>query len=300
MSKTKIEVIYQDHDILVVNKPAGVSVTKDRSGAAELADILAGQLGAQISSGLRLVHRLDKDTSGIMILARNKEAQSLFCSLFEKKLVKKTYLALVTGAISAQKGTISAPLARSRKNPALMCIAAKKGKEAVTDWELLADFGIAALLGVSPLTGRTHQIRVHLSSIGLPLLIDPLYGNGRPLFLSDFKTNYRLTKGQTEKPLMERLTLHAYQLSFRAELQKPIPSFRAEPQEPIPSFRAEPKAESRNLFNNSSSRPNCFIASLDKRFTACLKMLTKHNPNGPDAFIKPDNFSKIINTQRLY
>ncbi len=76
MSKTKIEVIYQDDDILVVNKPAGVSVTKDRSGAAELADILAGQLGAQISSGLRLVHRLDKDTSGIMILARNKEAQS--------------------------------------------------------------------------------------------------------------------------------------------------------------------------------------------------------------------------------
>ena len=289
MSKTKIGIIYQDDDILVVNKPAGVSVTKDRTGAAELADILAGQLGAQISSGLRLVHRLDKDTSGIMILARNKEAQSLFCSLFEKKLVKKTYLALVTGAISAQRGTISAPLARSRKNPALMCIAAKKGKEAVTDWELLADFGIAALLGVSPLTGRTHQIRVHLSSIGLPLLIDPLYGNGRPLFLSDFKTNYRLTKGQTEKPLMERLTLHAYQLSFRAE-----------PQEPIPSFRAEPKAESRNLFNNSSSSPNCFIASLDKRFTACLKMLTKHNPRGPDAFIKPDNFSKIINTQRLY
>ena len=195
MSKTKIEVIYQDHDILVVNKPAGVSVTKDRSGDAELADILAGQLGSQISSGLRLVHRLDKDTSGVMILAKNKEAQSLFCSLFEKKLVKKTYLALVTGAISAQKGTISAPLAHSRKNPALMCIAAKKGKEAVTDWELLADFGVAALLAVYPLTGRTHQIRVHLSSIGLPLSIDPLYSSSRRLFLSDFKINYRLAKG---------------------------------------------------------------------------------------------------------
>ncbi len=76
MLKAKIGIIYQDDDILVINKPAGVSVTKDRSGAAELADILAGQLGAQISSGLRLVHRLDKDTSGIMILARNKEAQS--------------------------------------------------------------------------------------------------------------------------------------------------------------------------------------------------------------------------------
>ena len=267
MSKTKIEVIYQDHDILVVNKPAGVSVTKDRTGAAELADILADELGPDVSSKVRLVHRLDKDTSGVMILAKNKETQLLFCGLFEKKLVKKTYLALVTGAISAQKGTISAPLAHSRKNPALMCIAAKKGKEAVTDWELLADFGIAALLAVYPLTGRTHQIRVHLPSIGLPLLIDPLYGNSKPFFLSDFKTNYRLGKGKTENPLIERLTLHAYQIQLT---------------------RLKP------------SLPDCFVAGLDKRFTACLKMLTKHNPRGPDAFIKPDNFSKIINTQRLY
>jgi len=267
MLKAKIGIIYQDDDILVVNKPAGVSVTKDRTGAAEFADILAGQLGAQISSGLRLVHRLDKDTSGIMILARNKDAQSLFCSLFEKKLVKKTYLALVTGAISAQRGTISAALARNRKNPVLMCIAAKKGKEAVTDWELLADFGTVTLLAVYPLTGRTHQIRVHLPSIGLALAIDPLYGSSRPLFLSDFKTNYRLAKGQAEKPLMERLTLHAYQIQLT---------------------RLKP------------SLPDCFVAGLDKRFTACLKMLTKHNPRGPDAFIKPDNFSKIMNTQRLY
>lgn len=297
IAKGQVEIIYQacpraqrrDDDVLVINKPSGISVTKDRSGAVELADILGEQLGQQIRSELRLVHRLDKDTSGVMILAKNTETQSRFSSYFGRRQVKKTYLALVTGAVSGQQGTIEAPLAQSRKKPGLMCIVRKKGKEAVTDWKLLADFGTVALLAVEPLTGRTHQIRVHLPHVGLPLAIDPLYGNSRPLFLSDFKTDYRLAKGQTEKPLIERLTLHAYQLSFRAQ-----------PQKPTLSFRAQPKAESRNLIDNSFNRPDCFIAGLDKKFTATIKMLTKHNPKGLDAFVNPDDFSKIINGQRLY
>lgn len=266
MPKTKIEIIYQDDDIIVVNKPSGVSVTRDRSGGDELVDILGEQLGSQISSCLRLVHRLDKHTSGIMILAKNAKAQSAFSSCFAKRLVKKTYLAVVTGALPGLQGTINARLARSRKNPALMCVARTKGKEAVTDWKLLADFGMAALLAVNPLTGRTHQIRVHLPSIGLPLAIDPLYGTSRPLFLSDFKAGYRLGKGQTEKPLIERLTLHAYQLEF---------------------------------LNPQPNRLDCFIAGLDKKFTATLKMLTKHTPKGLDAFVDPDDFSKVMNTRRL-
>ena len=278
MLKAKIEIIYQacpraqqrDDDIIVINKPSGVSVTKDRTGSPQLVDILAEQLGRQMCSRLRLVHRLDKDTSGVMILAKNEETQSKFSSYFEKRLIRKTYLAIVTGVVTRPQGTINTPLARSRKNPALMCITrkkGKKGKEAVTDWKLLADFGTVALLAVNPLTGRTHQIRVHLPSIGLPLAIDPLYGSTRPLFLSDFKTDYRLAKDQTEKPLIDRLTLHAYQLS---------------------------------IANRKSKIENEFVAGLDKKFAATIKMLAKHNPKDIDAFLDREDLSKIMNTQRLY
>jgi len=118
--RKKVEILYADDDIIVVNKPAGVSVTKDRTGAQQLVDILSEQLSPQVSSKLRLVHRLDKDTSGAMILARNKESQSRFSSYFEKRLIKKTYLALVTGLVSAPEGTIDARLAPDSRNPYLM------------------------------------------------------------------------------------------------------------------------------------------------------------------------------------
>jgi 23S rRNA pseudouridine1911/1915/1917 synthase len=266
IAKAQIEIIYQDDDILVINKPSGVSVTRDRTGAAELADVLGKQLGQHPRSELRLVHRLDKATSGVMILARNIEAQTRFTGYFRNKLFKKTYLSLVFGIAPGKQGRIDAPLTQRDKKAGLMCIAHKKGKESLTHWKLLADFGTVSLLSVSPITGRTHQLRVHLPHIGLPLAIDPLYGSSRPLYLSDFKADYRLARDQTEKPLIERLTLPAYQI----QLLKPEKGF-----------------------------PELFIAGLDKKFTATLKMLTKYNPKGLDAFPNPDDFSSILNSQRL-
>jgi len=266
MRKSSIEIICEDDDIIVINKPAGVSVTKDRAGQPQLVDYLAGQLGKEAASKLRLVHRLDKDTSGVMILARNREAQRKFADYFFNRKVKKTYLALVKGYVPEARGVTDAPIARSKKNAELMRIDKRGGKESITEWLLMADFGLLSLLAVNPLTGRTHQIRVHLASIGLPLAIDPLYGGREPIMLSEFKKNYRLGRNQEEKPLIDRLTLHAYQIEF-TELP--------------------------------GDKPNCFVARLDKKFAATIKMLTKHNPQGPAAFFDASEFERIITAQPI-
>lgn len=261
MPKDEIEIIYEDNDIIVINKPAGMSVTKNRARQPQLVDYLSGQIGNEATSHLRLVHRLDKDTSGVMILAKNRPAQRKFADYFFDRLVKKTYLAIVKGAVISAKGVVNEPLARSKKNGELMRIVKRGGKESVTEWLLLADFGLVSLLAVNPLTGRTHQIRIHLASIGLPLAIDPLYGGKEPLMLSEFKKDYRLGKFQEEKPLIDRLTLHAYQIEL-----------------------TEPQGD----------KPNLFVARLDKKFAATVKMLTKYNPQGPAAFFDTSDFEKII------
>lgn len=267
MAKIKqVQIIYQDDNILVANKPTGVSVTKDRSGDVQLVDLLAKQIGSGPAKKLRLVHRIDKLTSGILILAKNPETQSAISSSFEKRLVKKTYLAITTGIATSTQGQINAGITNNLKFPGKMCLTRRKSKKAKTNWKLLADFDFASLLAVSPVTGRTHQIRVHLPSIAMPLAIDPLYGSKRGIYLSDFKGNYRLAKGQTEPALMDRLTLHAYQITLT-----------------IPP----------------NNEPQTFVAPLDKKFKAVIKMLTKHNHNGPDAFVDKDDFKRIINALPL-
>ena len=266
MAKTGIEIIYEDGNTLVVNKPSGISVTKDRTGQESLVHILQKQLCDQ-PADLRLVHRLDKDTSGVMIIAKNITAQRKLTECFEKRLVKKTYLAFVRGVPQDSQGLVRAPLSAGRKTPQRMIIDPQKGKDAVTQWKLLADFGTVALLAVFPLTGRTHQIRVHLQSIDMPLAVDPLYGSGAALFLSEFKTDYRLGKGRVEKPLIDRLTLHSYQLEFE------------------------------EIFSNT---PDCFIAALDQKFAATIKMLAKYNHKGREAFVQPELLTDILAAKRLH
>ena len=265
MVRANIEIIYENADILVVNKPTGVSVTKDRTGAESILPILQRQL-ARLAPELRLVHRLDKDASGVMMLAKNIAAQRQLTRQFEQRSLKKLYLALVAGTPSQPQGRIEAPIAPSRKQPQKMVIDCSGGKYALTQWRLLADFGNLSLLAVSPMTGRTHQIRVHLQSVGMPIAIDPLYGSQTPLFLSHLKADYRLGRNQVENPLIDRLTLHAYQL----ELSPP-----------------------------DLAEPLRFVAGLDKRFSATLKMLTKYGPKGQQAFADQNMLPDILAARRL-
>ncbi|MBN2020932.1 MAG: RluA family pseudouridine synthase [Sedimentisphaerales bacterium] len=271
MRKETIEIIYQDNDIFVINKPAGVPVTKDRSGKPQLIDFLAEQIGDAQTAQLRLIHRLDKDTSGVMILARNRPAQRKLADYFFDRTIKKNYLALVKGAVIENQGVIDSPIGHSKKHPERKVIDIRHGKPSTTEWRLLANFGLCSLLAVSPLTGRTHQIRIHLASVGLPLAIDPLYAGNSPLMLSEFKKDYRLGKFQEEKPLIDRLTLHAYQIV--------IPE----------SF----------VIASEAKQSPCFVAPLDKKFKATVKMLAKHNPKGPAAFINSEDFEKILNSRPL-
>ena len=265
MAKKKIEIIYQDADILVINKPSGISVTKDRSGSDSITDILARQLDMSADEKLLLVHRLDKFTSGVMVQAKNTETQSRLSGDFARRLVHKTYLAIVSGFVEEHSGQIDLPIAHCKSMPQIMVVSTKRGKDAVTNWRLLADFGSLALLAVQPVTGRTHQIRVHMKNTSMPLAIDPLYGGTAPVMLSEFKPNYRLRRDRTESPLIDRLTLHAYQLEL----------------------------------NLSSAEPKYFVAALDKKFAAAVKMLTKHNPKGPAAFLNSEDFDNIINARQL-
>ena len=265
MAKKQIEIIYQDSDILVINKPCGISVTKDRSEHDDIIDILSKQLNLNADEKLLLVHRLDKFTSGVMALAKNTETQTRLSGDFAKRLVHKTYLAIVSGFVEEHSGQIDLPIAHCKNRPEIMVVSDKKGKDAVTNWRLLADFGSLALLAVQPVTGRTHQIRVHLKNASMPLVIDPLYGGTNPIMLSEFKPKYRLGRDRIESPLIDRLTLHAYQLEL----------------------------------NLSSAKPECFVAALDKKFAAAVKMLTKHNPKGPAAFLNPEDFDNIINARQI-
>ncbi len=265
MDKPKVDIVYRDSEVVVINKPSGVSVTRDRVGAPRLNNLLAEQYPS-FGSRVQRVHRLDKDTSGVMIMTLDNITQMRYSDFFRQRSMKKVYLTLVSGPVKDKKGYIDSCIDKDRNTIGKMKASYEQGKESFTEWQLLADFGTIALLMAKPMTGRTHQIRVHLKSVGLPLLIDRLYSSKRSLYLSDFKLDYNLAKDQTEKPLIDRLTLHAYQIE-------------------TPLVKED--------------RPTKFVAKLDKQFLTAIKMLTKYNPKGKDAFLNPKNYDLILKAQPI-
>ena len=180
-----LNVIYEDNDIIVINKPKGMVVhpangnpdgTLVNAVMNKCKDSLSG-IGGEIRPGI--VHRLDKDTSGAIIVAKNDKAHIALSEQLKNHEVKKTYLALVRGIITENEATINMPIARSKKDRKKMDVD-KNGKEAITHFKVLGRYkNKYTLLQINLETGRTHQIRVHLSHIGYPIIGDEVYSNGK-------------------------------------------------------------------------------------------------------------------------
>jgi 23S rRNA pseudouridine955/2504/2580 synthase/23S rRNA pseudouridine1911/1915/1917 synthase len=222
----KPEIIFESEDFIVINKPAGVLSIPDRTQSAEsLKDILIKQYG-QIFT----IHRLDKETSGLIVFAKNEVAHKHFSKAFEERSVEKIYIGLVQGTMTQEEGSVDAGIMEHPAKNGTM-ISHKKGKSALTHYKVMESLGPYSLVEFQIHTGRTHQIRVHMKEIGHSIVCDPIYGNAQPIFISSFKRKYKLSKSEEEeRPILNRLGLHAYQLkladangnkySFEAELPK--------------------------------------------------------------------------------
>jgi 23S rRNA pseudouridine955/2504/2580 synthase/23S rRNA pseudouridine1911/1915/1917 synthase len=212
---------------LVVNKPPGVLTVPGRCGGASLLEIIPRVMG--IEQKLFLVHRLDRGTSGVLVLAKTSEDQRALATQFQERAVRKEYLAIVRGSPNDESGRVETLLGPHDRVTGKMIVKKRKGKHSVTEWELVERLGIASLILARPLTGRQHQIRVHLKHIGLPLLVDKLYGKAEALYLSQIKPGYAPSSRKEERPLISRLTLHASALSLTHPVSGHTIRLEAEP-----------------------------------------------------------------------
>jgi len=219
-----LEIIWEDGHIIVVNKPPGMVVypaTGNRSGTLMNALVSKCTISASAGAPLRpgIVHRLDKETSGAIVIAKDDLSYHDLVRQFKEREIEKHYLAILSGSLKEEKGEIIAAIGRSLSDRKKMSTRTRKGKEAVTRFEVIERFGPATMARVRIITGRTHQIRVHFASIGNPVLGDRTYGR---------KTSLRI--GNRTIPFRRQM-LHSHTIKLRHPVKGDIMEFTA----PIPA-----------------------------------------------------------------
>lgn len=209
-------VIHEDEALIAFDKPSGLLIAPDRWDKSRVN--LMGLVHERMGDGVANVHRIDADTSGLVLCAKSKPALDMLSGQFQSKTVQKVYHALVVGAPAMDEYAVDFVLKEDEAAPGRMCVVKKHGKAAVTQFRVLERLGKFTHVECRPLTGRTHQIRVHLAASGTPILNDRFYGNDTALLLSDLKRGY---KGRDEeRPLIGRLALHAARLTFTHPLTR--------------------------------------------------------------------------------
>ncbi|MDR1099201.1 MAG: RNA pseudouridine synthase [Treponema sp.] len=210
--------LFEDAYIAAVNKAAGIAVSPDRWDESKdrLDKLVAGFLAREDGTGekrLHTVHRIDQDTSGLVVFAKDAETHRLLSKAFEDRQVKKRYIAVVHGRPGWEETACDLPLVPNGNKRHLTIIDKYRGKKSLTHFRVLGGAGSYSVIEALPATGRTHQIRVHLAHLGCPVVCDPLYGSPKPVLLSSFKLNWRGDPLE-ENPLLARLGLHAAELEL--------------------------------------------------------------------------------------
>ena len=201
-------IIYEDKDLIVINKPPFMSSLDEREGG----EINVIRLAKQYFEDAQICHRLDKETSGAMIIAKNPETYRFVSMQFEHREVKKVYHAIVDGSHSFNDLLVDLPILNAGKGNVM--ISRGEGKKADTYFKSLKFFKHYTLIEARPVTGRMHQIRIHLATQRASITGDEMYG-GLPAYLSKIKRNYRLSKNEEEQPIMKRFALHSREITFK-------------------------------------------------------------------------------------